>query len=128
MTTFPNSPKLLKGVLVAIDLPSPQPSVVVFQYNPDTLSRTLQANTTEGEGGNRSEPIRLKSASADTIKLDVEIDATDQLEKAEGKAVSLGVHPQLAALETLLYPKSAQVIANTVLLTVGTIEVIPITR
>ena len=40
-------------------------------------------------------------------------------------ATTLGIHPQLAALEMLVYPKSALVITNTVLLATGTIEVIP---
>jgi hypothetical protein len=39
--------------------------------------------------------------------------------------VSMGIYPQLSALEMLIYPKSALVIANTVLLAVGTIEIIP---
>lgn len=43
MTTFPNSPRLLKGGIVLID---PMTSVVLriiaLQHNPDTLSRTTQ--------------------------------------------------------------------------------------
>lgn len=124
MTTFPRSPRLLKGAIVGVDPLNPVASVIVFQYNPDTLTRTLQAQTA-GEGGDRSEALRLKGAPVETIKLDVEIDATDQLERGDNTAVSLGIHPQLAALEMLLYPKSALVIANTVLLALGTIEVMP---
>jgi hypothetical protein len=55
----------------------------------------------------------------------VEIDATDQLEEANPLAVASGITPTLAALEMMLYPKSALVIANTILAAVGTIEVIP---
>src|SRR5262249_56180900 len=55
----------------------------------------------------------------------VESDAVDQLEKSDGIAASLGVYPQLSALEMLAYPPSAIVIANTVLLATGTIEIIP---
>jgi hypothetical protein len=124
MTTFPGSPRLLKGAIVGIDLFNPLASVIVFQYNPDTLTRTLQAQTA-GEGGDRAEALRLKGAPVETIKLDVEIDATDQLETADGIATSMGIYPQLSALEMLIYPKSALVIANTALLAVGTIEVIP---
>lgn len=125
MTTFPNSPRLMKGAIVGVDIFNPVASVILFQYNPDTLTRTLQAQTMGGEGGDRSEVLRLKGAPVETIKLEVEIDATDQLEKGEGTAVNMGVYPQLSALEMLLYPKSAMVIANTALLAVGTIEVIP---
>lgn len=125
MTTFPGSPRLLKGALVGIDVFNPLASVIVFQYNPETLTRTLEAQTAGAEGGERSEALRLKGAPVETIKLDVEIDATDQLEKANETATSMGIHPQLAALEMLIYPKSALVIANTALLMAGTIEVIP---
>ena len=36
MTTFPNSPRLLKGAIIGLDLFNPISSVAVFQYNPDT--------------------------------------------------------------------------------------------
>jgi Contractile injection system tube protein len=125
MSTFPNSPRLMKGALIGIDLVGAPPTVILFQYNPDTVTRTLQANASDTEGGNRSEPMRLKGAPTETLKIDVEIDATDQLENGNVTAISLGIHPQLAALEMLLYPKSALVVANTILAAVGTIEVIP---
>lgn len=124
MTTFPNSPRLIKGALIGIDLVNPVSSVAVFQYNPDSVTRSLQVQGV-GDGGERSEAIRLKGAPIETIRMDVEIDATDQLEKADGLTTALGIHPQLAALEMLAYPKSALVIANTVLLGLGTIEVLP---
>ena len=123
MTTFPGSPRPLKGAIVGLDPLNPLASVIVFQYNPDTLTRTLQAQTA-GEGGARSEAMRLKGAPIETIKVDVEIDATDQLERGDALAVGMGIYPQLSALEMLLYPKSALVIVNTALLAVGTIEVI----
>jgi hypothetical protein len=124
MTTFLNSPHLLKGALLAVDLASPLPSVILFQYNPDTLTRRLQSQA-DGLSGDRSEAFRLKGPPAETINLDVEIDATDQLEQAVQTAVTQGIYPQLSALEMLLYPRSAVVIANTALLAAGTIEVLP---
>jgi hypothetical protein len=123
MTTFPGSPRLIKGAIVGIDIFNPLASVILFQYNPDTLTRKLQAQML-GEGGDRSEALRLKGAPEETISLNIEIDATDQLEKAEGTAVSMGIYPQLSALEMLIYPKSSVVIANTALLATGTIEMI----
>ena len=124
MTTFPNSPRLMKGAIVGIDIFNPVSSVILFQYNPETLTRTLQAQTS-GEGGNPSEALRLRGAPQESITLDIEIDATDQLEKGENNATSMGIYPQLSALEMLIYPKSSLVIANTVLLAAGTIEIIP---
>lgn len=88
------------------------------------MTRTITAQTTGGEA-DRGEALRLKGPPQETIKLDVEIDATEQLERGDGIAGSMGVYPSLAALEMLLYPKSALVIANEVLLNIGVIEVIP---
>jgi hypothetical protein len=127
MTTFPRSPRLLKGAIVAVDPANPLASVIVFQYNPATLTRSLEPQMAGEEGGERSEALRLTGPPVESISLEVEIDATDQLEKADPLATSLGIYPQLSALEMLLYPKSALVIANTILAAVGTIELIPST-
>jgi hypothetical protein len=126
MTTFPNSPRLQKGALVGLDPANPLASVIVFQYNPETVTRTLTPQTTGGEGGPAApgEAMRLAGPPQEEIRLDIEIDATDQLEKAQPAALSLGIYPQLSALEMLLYPKSATVIANEALLAAGVIEVI----
>jgi hypothetical protein len=125
MSSFPGSPKVQKGAIVGIDPFNPVASVVVFQYNPDKLTRTLQPQAAGGDGGGFSEAQRLKGAPVETIKVDVEIDATDQLEAAEGAATSMGIYPQLSALEMLAYPKSALIITNSILLALGTTEVVP---
>ena len=36
MTTFPGSPRVLKGALVSVDPLVPIPNVIIFQYNPDS--------------------------------------------------------------------------------------------
>jgi hypothetical protein len=126
MSTFPGSPRLLKGAIVGLDPLNPLASVVVFQYNPDTLTRRVDARSTGGtDGGDRSEAFRLSGPPKETITLNIEIDAADQLEKAHPLAVTMGVYPTLSALEMLLYPKSAKVIADTVLAQLGNIEIIP---
>src|ERR1044071_4389074 len=122
MSSFPGSPRVAKGAIVGIDLLNPIPNVIVFQYNPETLTRTLQSQGA-GEGGARSEAMRLKGEPIETIKLDIEIDATDQLEKADSLASTNGIYPQLSALEMLIYPQSSLIKVNTALLAVGTIEV-----
>lgn len=124
MTSFPNSPRLIKGALIGIDLFNPLASVVVFQYNPDTMTRRLEPRMASGDG-ERGEAFRLAGPPKETITLSVEVDATDQLEEDNVLAVASGVSPTLAALEMMLYPKSALVIANTILAAFGTIEVIP---
>ncbi|MBK6429319.1 hypothetical protein [Candidatus Amarolinea dominans] len=126
MTTFPNSPRLLKGGIVLLD---PNTGavlrIIALQYNPDTLSRTLQVKGAGAEGGDRSEALRLKGPPVETIKLEVEIDAADQLEMADRQTAQLGIHPQLAVLETIVYPTSAQLAANNRLARAGTLEIAP---
>jgi hypothetical protein len=80
------------------------------------LARTVQPQGMGSQSGDCSETMRLKGGAVETIKLDIELDATDQLEKGESNAVSMGVYPQLSALEMMVYPKSALVIANTALM------------
>jgi hypothetical protein len=124
--TSPISPRVRRGAVVGIDPLNPLASVIVFQYNPDSLQRSLAPQGSEGgEGAAKAEALRLKGPPVETIKAEVEIDATDQLAADNPQAKEMGIYPQLAALEMLLYPKSAQVIANTVLLALGTIEVVP---
>jgi hypothetical protein len=122
MSGSPVSPSVAKGAIVGLDPFNPLASVAVFQYNPESLTRTLQARTAGGEDGG---PMRLAGPPEESIKLSVMIDATDQLQQGDAIADSVGIYPALAALEMLLYPKSALVIANEVLARVGVVEVIP---
>ena len=124
MTGFTRSPRLLKGAIVGLDPFNPLASVIVFQYNPETLTRRITANAAS-ENPAQGEALRLKGPPQENISLEVEIDATAQLERGDGKAGAMGIHPTLASLEMLLYPKSALMIANEVLARVGVIEVIP---
>jgi hypothetical protein len=124
MSTFPGSPRVQKGAIVGIDPLNPLASVIVFQYNPDSLARTLTAQTTGSDNADRGEALRLKGPPRETIKLDVEIDAADQLEQAREPATTSGLYHTLASLEMLLYPKSSLVLANEALAALGTIEVI----
>lgn len=128
MTSFPGSPKLLKGGLVALAPDSGVPvQIIVLQYNPDTLSRTLQVQGIGPESGDRLEALRLKGPPLETIKLEAEIDAADQMEVANtGSTVAqLGIYPQLAALEVLVYPTSAQLRDNNSQSSRGTLEIAP---
>jgi hypothetical protein len=124
----PIAPRLLKGGLVLLDPTSGAVRrVIALQYNPDTLSRTLQVQAIGAEGGDRSQALRIKGPPTETIKVDVEIDATDQLElPAQNRTtVELGIFPQLAVLETIIYPASADLIANNILASLGTLEIAP---
>ena len=125
MSAFPNSPRLLKAAIVGIDLFNPLASIIVLQYNPESLTRTIQPQTIGNEEGARTDVLRLTGAPIETIRLDAELDATDQLEQSDPIATTLGIYPQLSALEMLVYPKSIKVIIDTALMAVGTTEIVP---
>ena len=126
MTSFPGSPKLLKGGIVLLDPGTGVPvQIVVLQYNPDTLSRTLQLQGIGPEPGDRLEALRLKSPPLETIKLEAEIDATDQMELNDTTVAQLGIYPQLAALEVMVYPTSVQLRDNNSQSNSGVLEIAP---
>jgi hypothetical protein len=121
---------VLKGGIVLLDPSSfaiKPNGVIVLQYNPDTLTRTLKIKGIS-EGGDRSEALRLTGPPVETFKLDAEIDATDQLEDPDNNpnTVRYGIAPHLAALETLVYPDSATLQTNFNLSQQGTLEIMPV--
>lgn len=126
--TLSSSPRLVKSGIVLVDPASGAViRVITLQYNPDTLSRTFQIQGA-GQAGDRSEALRLTGPPLETIKLDAEIDATDQLEAPDRNpdSVALGLHPQLAALESITYPLAQALIENDGLAAAGTIEIVPV--
>lgn len=127
MTTFPRSPKLLKGGIVLID---PDTSavlrVIALQYNPKELSRTLKGNTT-GEDADRSQALRLKGPPVETYSLEADIDAADHLEFPDQhqEIKENGITPILSALEAIVYPESSHLMSNNSLASGGSLEIIP---
>src|SRR5262245_61464945 len=128
MTTFPRSPRILKAGIILLDPVTTQmTSIIVLQYNPDQLNRTLQVQAATGEAADRSEALRLKGPPVETFKIEAEIDATDQLEFPEQNqtAAQVGIFPQLAALEALITPSSDQLVAADNLVRSGAVEIAP---
>jgi hypothetical protein len=126
MSTFPGSPRLLRGGLVLLDSETATVlKIVALQYNPDSLSRSVQIKGVSGEGGDQMEALRLKGPPVETIQLEAEMDATDQLEASDRQSVESGIHRQLAALEVIVYPTSAHLSANNRAASAGTLEIAP---
>ena len=130
MTGFPNSPRLVKGGLVLMDIDtSVVQGVIALQYNPDSLSRTLQIQAMQGgQDGVRVDALRLRGPAVETIKLEAELDATDQLEFPNQfpNAAQFGLQPQLAQLEMLLNPTVETLMADDAMANQGTLEIIPL--
>lgn len=128
MTGFPRSPKLVKAGLVLIDPDSGAiVRIISLQYNSENLTRSLQVQAA-GEEGERSQALRLKGPAIETFTLEAVLDATDQLEfpEANAAAVEAGLFPQIAAMETLIYPTTAQLRRQDALASAGTLEISPI--
>lgn len=124
MTGFPGSPQVKKGAIVGIDLFNPLSSVAIFQYNPEQLSRSISPNYS-GAGGGKAEPLRLSGPPTETITATLKMDLIDQMEQGESGPLGGGISGYLAALEMLVYPKSASVAINQALMLAGTMEIVP---
>ena len=127
--TLISSPRLIKGGLVVLAPGGgPVQRMIALQYNPETLSRSYQVQGVGGDGGGeRAQPFRLKGPAIESIKLDAEIDATDQLEFPENNAnvVAYGIAPQLALLEALVNPSVDELLNLAAQSENGTLEILP---
>jgi hypothetical protein len=130
MTASPLSPRLLKGGIVTMDPDTAVvQGVISLQYNPETVTRSLQIQAVGGtQGGSTVDVLRLRGPAIETIKVDVEMDATDQLEFPQlyPLAVQYGLQPQLAQLEMLVNPTVETLLADDSMANAGTLEIIPL--
>ena len=74
MSSFPGTPRILKGGIVPLDPLSGAvltARMIVLQYNPDSVSRSLQIQAIGADGRDYSEALRLKGPPVETLKLEV---------------------------------------------------------
>lgn len=129
MTSFPGSPRTLKGGFALMDSEGKQVlRTVAFQYNPDALTRTLTPRGAKVDSGDRLESLRLVGPPIEMMKIDIELDATDRLELAAANATTRenGIAPELADLETMISPATADLDAANRLAAQGTLEILPL--
>lgn len=125
MTSYPNSPRIIRGGIVLLDAKTGKTlQLIALQYNPDSLSRSY---TPQPFGGEQGEMLRLKGPAEESLTIEAEIDAADQLEFPDQNkdVVEHGIQPQLAALESLINPTSSQLNNNNILANSGTLEIAP---
>ncbi|WP_405682549.1 hypothetical protein [Streptomyces sp. NBC_00057] len=101
--------------------------VVPFQYNPDSIARTLQPRGIGADAGDRLEALRLQGPPRETFRIDAEFDATDQVASAAGPAppAGSGLFGMLSALETAVSPTGAQLTQQNDLSARGILEIAP---
>jgi hypothetical protein len=90
----------------------PIPNIIVFQYNPESIKRTIGASGPAGDGkGNEApqdvNPLTQPYDPRETFDLSLELDAADALEEPEGHPIAVisGVADRIAAMEMLAYPQ-----------------------
>ena len=127
MSSFPGSPRLLKGAIALLDPKTGKvQQILPLQYNPDSLTRSLKIKGVGGDSGDHIEALRLTGPPTETIKVDAEIDATDNLEAGDNQTIQTGLHTTLAALELMVYPSSAHLLSNNANASLGTLEIVPL--
>lgn len=124
---YSRSPFLLKGALIEFSerFIGPVPNIIIFQYNPDSLSRSMEVfdpyreeEITNEETGVQTGVRRFLSTDVqpsdppETFTLQLEVDATDELEIGDPIAVVTGVADRVAALEMLLYPQEGSLLGD----------------
>jgi hypothetical protein len=114
----PGSQAALRGALVTVDPRTLVPSVIAFQYNPHTLTRSFEV---QGAAGG-PESGQLTGPPAESIQVELVLDAADAAEVGESPD---GVAPQIAALLGLITPSSASARAALDLAAAGSLEVLP---
>lgn len=128
---FTRSPKLLKGALIQFSAPMliPIPNIIVFQYNPETMTRSLEPWTplererTYDEQGRatataltdeQTNQLRQPFDPSESFSLSLELDAADALEEPGSHPIATiaGVADRISAMEMLCYPPGAGAIGG----------------
>lgn len=123
-TTYPNSPQVTKAALLTMGGGDPVPRLIVLQYNPEQLTRSLTP-VYEKIGDTPTGTDLLAGPPQETISLQARISAIDQLQAGNPVAAQYGIHPQLATLELMLFPSSAAITADVAQMALGMLEVVP---
>ncbi len=97
--------KMLRGALIEYgsDFLGPLPNVVIFQFNPESLTRTIQIPP-RSTGASSRETSQAGEPPVEKVTVNAVFSAADALNKNNPLARAFGVGPQIAALEKMVYP------------------------
>lgn len=98
---------LLRGALIEYGsgLAGPIPNVVIFQFNPETLTRALQIPP-RPTGATRREATQAGEKTFEKITFKAHFSAANLLAEGKPLATQFGIGPQLAALEKMVLPST----------------------
>jgi hypothetical protein len=131
---FPNRPKIAKGAIIVIKHNSKGINIdsntvpLIFQYNPETLTRTIFPLNHE-EILQKNGKKQYSSSMVELINLSLEFDATDQLEHPNQHEyiAKKGLHSTLAALESIMHSQYPDNVTSPVILFIwGSNRIIPV--
>jgi hypothetical protein len=121
-----NEINYLRGAFIAYE-PGGYPNrkrVIPFRFNPESLSRQLSVEQGEGGGagsaaapqaGGNAPSEQGADASSGALKesfnVQIRVDLADRVEGATQLPVELGIAPEVAALEELVYPAESETAA-----------------
>ena len=127
MTNNQTPPPPVRGSISIFAKPGQTPISIPFQFNPARVRREVTARTSGGESGGHSEMVRIVSAPSEVFTIELEFDALNRLPNQQQvkAAESMGVFPQMAALESTIMPATADVVAAQQSLAQGRMDVAP---
>ena len=105
--------QFIKGAMVSF-MPTfigSLPNVVVFQFNPETITHTWTAAPSDPQAG--KDPLAVKGIPGEQFSFSLALDSNDTIANSDanpiagGLAAASGIYPRLAALEMLQYPSGA---------------------
>ena len=102
--------KFIRGAIVEFNdaFLLPVPNIIIFQFNPETITHTLNQPETAQSVGTSSNPLAVKNVPGESFSFTLAMDAEDMISEgspvAQGIALTTGIYTRLAALEMLLYP------------------------
>jgi len=125
MSSFPGSPRVLKGAFVYFASQGAQPKIIAFQYNPETLSRKLERDATVL--GSSSSLAPTSPIPRQVISLTLALDAAEGLKSPDEnpEVVRSGLHPLMSAIEILMY-SSGSAPSSLTLFVWGVNRVVPV--
>jgi hypothetical protein len=127
MSSFPGSPRVLKGAFVYFASQGAQPKIIAFQYNPETLCRKLERDAIALGSSSSSSLAPTSPIPRQVISLTLALDAADGLEFPDEnpQVVRSGLHPSMSAIEILMY-SSASAPSSLTLFVWGVNRVVPV--
>jgi len=117
---------VMKGAFVVFEAVKPVPTnVIAFQCNPEAITRSMSPAAGDPMDAGAGEALRggdadtAPEAPIQVFELEIELDASDGLERNDPPTREIGLHARIAQLELLMYPPSAVVILNEIAASAG---------